>query len=119
MRQACPASSRGFANVVVHSVDVERIVLTATLKPGAREKALDLLQRSADASEQERVMQRQGIFHSDHEAVFFGVAALARRFMRWSMSPSVPPCSAGGCRCSRAPLHLARGAYFLDHGGDE
>jgi hypothetical protein len=55
---------------------------------GAREQALDLLQRSADASELERVTQRQGIFVSDRDAV-------------------------------EGPLHLAREAYFLDHGGDE
>ena len=94
-------------------------MLIATLKPGAREKALDLLQRSADASEQERVVQRQGIFHSDHDAVFFRVAALARRSMRSSTTACVRPSSAGGCRCSRATLHLAPEAYFLDHGGDE
>ena len=50
---------------------MERVVLIAALKPGAREQALDLLQGSAEGSEQEPVTQRQGIFLSDRDAVFF------------------------------------------------
>jgi hypothetical protein len=113
-------SVHGFADVVVHSLDVERVVLIAALKPGAREQALDLLQRPADASEQERVTQRQGIFLSDREAVFFfegrSAGALVRELVNdpvrsTMLSPWLP--------LFEGPLHLAREAYFLDHGGDE
>jgi hypothetical protein len=51
-------------------VDVERVVLIAALKPGAREQALDLLQRSADASAGTG-HAASGIFLSDRDAVFF------------------------------------------------
>jgi hypothetical protein len=110
----------GFANVVVHSADVERVVVIAALKPGAREQALGLLQRSADAGEQERVTQRQAIFLSDREAVFFfegrdagaSVRELVNDPVRSTMlSPWLP--------LFEAPLHLAREAYFVDHGGGE
>jgi hypothetical protein len=99
---------------------VERVVLIAALKPGAREQALDLLQKSADASEQERVAQRQGIFLSDRDAVFFfegrdagaSIHELVNDPVRSTMlSPWLP--------LFEGPLHLAREAYFLDHGGDE
>jgi hypothetical protein len=95
-------------------------MLIAALKPGAREQALDLLQRAAEASEWERVTQRQGIFLSDREAVFFfegrdagaSVRELVNDPVRSTMlSPWLP--------LFDGPLHLAREAYFLDHGGDE
>jgi hypothetical protein len=59
--------------VVVHSLDVEPVVPIAALKPGAREQALDLLQRSTKGSEQERVMQRLGIHITDTEAYHGGI----------------------------------------------
>ncbi len=50
---------------------MERVVQIAARKPGARKQVLDRLQRSAADSGQERVTERQGIFVSDHELVFF------------------------------------------------
>jgi hypothetical protein len=99
---------------------VERVVLIAALKPGAREQALDLLQRSAEASEQERGTQRQGVFLSDRDAVFFfegrdagaSVRELFNDPVRSTVLSPWLPLFAGA-------LHLAREAYFLDHGGDE
>jgi hypothetical protein len=101
-------------------VDVERVVLIAALKPGVREQALGLLQASAEASEQEPVTQRQGIFLSDQDAVFFfegrdavaSVHELVNDPVRSTMLSAWLPLFEG-------PLHLAREAYFLDHGGDE
>jgi hypothetical protein len=106
--------------VVVYSVDVERVVLIAALKPWARGQALDLLQRSAKGSEQERVTQRQGIFLSDRDAVFFfegrdadaSVHELVSDPVRSTILSPWLPLFAG-------PLHLAREAYFLNHGGDK
>ena len=98
MRQACSASSpRGFANSrrTLGGRGAHR-AHRHTEARGARE-ALGLLQASAEASEQEPVTQRQGIFLSNRDAVFF---------FAWL------PLFEG-------PLHLAREAYFLDYGGDE
>jgi hypothetical protein len=96
---------------------MERVVLIAALKPGAREQALDLLQRSAVGSEPEPVTQRQGVFLSDRDAVFFfegrdagaSVRELVNDPVRSTMlSPWLP--------LFEGPLHLAREAYFLGGG---
>ena len=94
-------------------------MLIAALKPGAREQPLDLLQRTAEASEQERVTERQGIFRSDRDAMFFegrdagaSVRDLVNNPVRSAvLSPWLP--------LFEGALHLACEAYFLDHGGDE
>jgi hypothetical protein len=96
---------------------MERVVLIAALKPGAREQALDLLQRSAVGSEPEPVTQRQGVFLSDRDAVFLfegrdagaSVRELVNDPVRSTMlSPWLP--------LFEGPLHLAREAYFLGGG---
>lgn len=97
---------------------MERVVLIAALKPGARDQALDLLQRSAAGGEPEPVTQRQGIFLSERAAVFFfegrdagaSVHELINDPVRSTMlSPWLP--------LFDGPLHLAREAHFLERGG--
>jgi hypothetical protein len=99
---------------------MERVVLIAALKPGAREQALDLLQRSAAGSEPEPVTQRQGIFLSDCDAVFFfegrdGGASVRELVNDPVRSAMLSPWLA----MFEGPLHLAREAYLLNHGADE
>jgi hypothetical protein len=84
-----PTDSPG---LVIDSADVERVVLIASLKPGAREQVLELLERSAASGEQDSVAQRQGV----RSTMFSPWRPLFER-----------------------PLHLAREAYFFERGGDE
>lgn len=96
---------------------MERVVLIASLKPGAREQALDLLERSAASGDQEPVAQRQGVFLSDREAIFFfegreaglSVHELINDPVRSTVISPWLPLFAG-------PLHVAREAYFFERG---
>jgi hypothetical protein len=45
----------------------ERVVLLAALKPGARERALELLGEAADREDHDAVTERQSVFLSDRE----------------------------------------------------
>jgi hypothetical protein len=97
---------------------MERVVLIAPLKPGARDQAIELIERST-SGEQEQATQRVGIFLSDREVVFFfeghAAAAAVREFVndpvRSSMlSPWLP--------LFDGPLHVAHESYFFEHGGE-
>jgi hypothetical protein len=80
------------SGVVVDSAGVERVALIAALKPGAREQALDLLQTSArDAGASVRELIDDPVRSA-------------------TVGPWLP--------LFEGPLHLARGAYFLELGGD-
>ena len=84
-------------------------MLIAALKPGARDQALDLLQRSAAGGEPEPVTQRRGSSLSDRDAGA-SVHELINDPVRSTMlSPWLP--------LFDGPLHLARDAHFLERGG--
>jgi hypothetical protein len=105
------------SRLVVDSAGVERVVLIAGLKAGARQQALELVERAAAGGEQERVTQRQGIFLSDRDAVFFfegraagaSVHELINDPRSTMLSPWLP--------LFEGPLHLARETYLLERGG--
>ena len=98
---------------------MERVVLIAALKPGAREQALELLERAAASGERERVARRQGIFPSDHEVVFFFEGHAAGASVHELVNDPVRSTMLGPwLPLFDGPLHLAREAYFLEHGGE-
>jgi hypothetical protein len=88
-----------------------RVVLVATLKPEARDRALELLA----ANEPPRVVDRMGVFLSDREVVFFlegpDVETVLREHIndpvRSSMLSSWLPLFDG-------PLHKAYESYFAE-----
>ena len=98
---------------------MERVVLIAALNPGAREQALELLERAAASGERERVARRQGIFLTDHEVVFFFEGRAAGASVHELVNDPVRSTMLGPwLPLFDGPLHLAHEAYFFEHGGE-
>jgi hypothetical protein len=97
----------------------ERVVLLAALKPGARERARELLEEVANSEEKEAVTERQSVFLSDRDVVFLFEGEGARASVRELLDDPVRSTFLGSwLALFDGPLHSAHEAYFLERGSD-
>jgi hypothetical protein len=95
----------------------ERVVLLAALKPGARERALELLEEAANREEHEAVTERQSVFLSDRDVIFLFEGEDARDAVRELFDDPVRSTFLGSwLPLFDGPLHAAYEAYFFQRG---
>jgi hypothetical protein len=93
----------------------ERFVLLAALKPGAREQALELLEKAADTEDHEAVTERQSVFLSDRDVVFLFEGEDARASVRELLNDPVRSTFLGSwLPLLDGPLHRAYEAFFFE-----
>lgn len=95
---------------------MERVVLVAALKAGAQDRARELLEASAAGEDPpESVTDRQGVFLSDRDVIFFFEGREAGEAVRELMNDPVRSTMlAPWYPLFDGPLHAAREAYFLE-----
>lgn len=96
---------------------VERVVLVAALKADGRDRARELLAAKAADEEAEPLTDRQGVFVSDRDVIFFlegrGVVAAVRDVLN---DPVRSTMIAPWLPLFDGPLHAAHEAYFFERG---
>ncbi|MGH3084613.1 MAG: hypothetical protein ACRDNP_11280 [Gaiellaceae bacterium] len=97
----------------------ERVVLLAALKPGARERALELIEEAADNEDHEAVTERQSVFLSDRDVIFLFEGEDARASVRELLNDPVRSTSLGSwLPLLDGPLHRAQEAFFFERRKD-
>lgn len=94
---------------------MERVVLVAALRPGVRERAVELVEMQA---EEEPVTLRQGIYLSDSVVVFFFEGPEAEEAVREILNDPVRSTAVSPwLSLFNGPLHHAREALFFERDG--
>lgn len=97
----------------------ERVVLLAALKPGARERALELLEEAAENEDHDAVTDRQSVFLSDRDVIFLFEGEGARASVRELLNDPVLSTFLGGwLPLFDGPLHRAQEAFFFERRRD-
>jgi hypothetical protein len=93
----------------------ERVILLAALKPGARDRAMELLEEAADGEEHEAVTERQSVFLSDRDVIFLFEGEDARASVRELINDPVRSTFLGSwLPLLDGPLHRAYEAFFFE-----
>jgi hypothetical protein len=94
----------------------ERVVLLAALKPGARERALELLEKGTE-NDHESVTERQSVFLSDRDVIFLFEGEDARASVRELLNDPVRSTFlTSWLPLFDGPLHSAFEAFFFERG---
>ncbi len=93
----------------------ERVILLAALKPGARERALELLEKATENEDNEAVTERQSVFLSDRDVIFLFEGEGARASVRELLNDPVRSTFLGSwLPLFAGPLHSAYEAFFFE-----
>ncbi|MGB2954162.1 MAG: hypothetical protein WBB74_12345 [Gaiellaceae bacterium] len=96
---------------------MDRLVLVARLKPGARDRARELIAADSEASGIETNFDRRGIFLAEDEVVFFFEGEQADESVRSILNDPVRSSAIGPwLPLFDGPLHTAYEAYFWEEG---
>jgi hypothetical protein len=96
---------------------MDRLVLVARLKPGAREQVQELIDAKPEASAVEATFARRGVFLAEDEVVFFFEGEDAGESVRAILNDPVRSTAIGPwLPLFDGPLHGAREAYFWEQG---
>jgi len=94
---------------------MDRLVLVARLKVGARERARELIAAKPEPRAIEATFDRQGIFLAENEAVFFFEGEDAGESVRAILNDPVRSTAIGPwLPLFDGQLHAAREAYFWE-----
>lgn len=95
----------------------ERVILLAALKPGSRERALELLEKAGENRDHEAVTERQSVFLSNRDVIFLFEGEGARASVRELLNDPVRSTFLGSwLPLFDGPLHRAYEAFFFERG---